>query len=381
MKIIRNPKNIILIILALTSAVLCIIMPEKLIMREGTESVGIAMDVPEEYYPTSSYYEVLKESSGRLTDYQKLQLITGKWESELSEVDKDYYEATGYHMESEAKNSIFNLFKIGAYPAYIDSSYNQWFNWKCTYMQALDLNFRSYAGFFWKTVFTHYESKETLTVYMTPEGRPIKMLYKSGNEESSGADAEKTKPIGEIIHTEKFDDTKFKELAYLMFGAFVIDGSDYNYDSYQTVVVLEEYDGIKSQDQIIIDTNKDGSEPVTEVYFNGDSSEDSSDAIIKVRIGMVKTVEITDVRTTSENEKKELIGFLSQDKLTDGNANDDFENKVSPWYSDIKAECLNERIITVAESTGTSTEQSENEYFIYTYQEDDRYMVGIVPVE
>ena len=112
MKIIRNPKNIILIILALTSAVLCIIMPEKLIMREGTESVGIAMDVPEEYYPTSSYYEVLKESSGRLTDYQKLQLITGKWESELSEVDKDYYEATGYHMESEAKNSIFNLFKI-----------------------------------------------------------------------------------------------------------------------------------------------------------------------------------------------------------------------------------------------------------------------------
>ena len=166
-----------------------------------------------------------------------------------------------------------------------------------------------------------------------------------------------------------------------MFGAFVIDGSDYNYDSYQTVVVLEEYDGIKSQDQIIIDTNKDGSEPVTEVYFNGDSSEDSPDAIIKVRIGMVKTVEITDVRTTSENEKKELIGFLSQDKLTDGNANDDFENKVSPWYSDIKAECLNERIITVAESTGTSTEQSENEYFIYTYQEDDRYMVGIVPVE
>lgn len=394
MKLIRNPKNIILIILALASAVLCIVLPEKLIKNEGIESIGVALDVPEEYYPTSSYYEVLKESSDRLTDYQKRQLISGIWESEISEVDEEYYESTGYHMETEAKSIISNFNNAGAYPVLIDSSYNQWYNWKCTYMQALDSNFRSYAGFFWKVVFTHYQNDETLTVYMTSDGLPIKLLYKAGSEnageESDDSNIEKQEPLP----IDKFDDDKFKELAYLMSGAFVLDGADGNYNEYQSVIILDEavQDVIVHSMQLVDSTDEEFGEGKETIYYDDLNDESDKKAIIKVRMGINRSMEVKEVRTTSENEKRQLIDYLNRDKLVDGNLNGE-EKKTGLDDSDqkedlkenmppgIKAENLNDRIITVVETTGTSTEKSESEYYIYVYQETDRYMIGLVPVE
>ncbi len=175
--------NILLMLLAVLAAVLCIILPEYMIDIKKKEYADVYMKVPEEYYPTSSYYEVTKASSEKLTEYQKRQLITGQWESEITEVDKEYYEDSGYHIEERVKSILDELYEEALYPVHIDSGYSDWYNWKCTYMQALDTNFRSYAGFFWRVEFTHYENSEKLTVYITSEGSIVEMIYRPNEGE------------------------------------------------------------------------------------------------------------------------------------------------------------------------------------------------------
>ena len=195
-------------LLAVLSAILCIILPGRMMDIKKREVAGVYLDVPEEFYPTSSYYEVTKASSEKLSEYQKRQLISGQWESEISEVDKEYYEDSGYHIEKIAKTLLNNLEDKKLYPVNIQSEYSEWYNWKCTYMQALDTNFRSYAGFFWRVEFTHYEKEDKITVFMTPEGSVIEMIYQTENEGKEEA----------FAYSDGFGDVEYKRLADLLLG-------------------------------------------------------------------------------------------------------------------------------------------------------------------
>ncbi len=203
-----SKKNITLMLLALLAAVLCIVMPEQVMAVHKKNTAGVCMDVPEEYYPTSSYYEVIKASSEKLSEYQKNQLITGMWNSEISEVDKSYYEDTGYHMEAQVRDILDKCVEKNLYPVKINSSYSDWYNWKATYMQALDMNFRSYAGFFWRVEFDHYRDVDKFVAYISPEGRIIEIEYITDDNEKKNA----------FNFSENMDDVQLKRLAGIMLG-------------------------------------------------------------------------------------------------------------------------------------------------------------------
>ena len=203
-----SKKNITLMLLALLAAVLCIVMPEQVMAVHKKNTAGVCMDVPEEYYPTSSYYEVIKASSEKLSEYQKNQLITGMWNSEISEVDKSYYEDTGYHMEAQVRDILDKCVEKNLYPVKINSSYSDWYNWKATYMQALDMNFRSYAGFFWRVEFDHYRDVDKFIAYITPEGRVIEIDYVIDNYEKKAS----------LLFWEYLDDVQLRRLAGILLG-------------------------------------------------------------------------------------------------------------------------------------------------------------------
>ena len=203
-----SKKNITLMLLALLAAVLCIVMPEQVMAVHKKNTAGVCMDVPEEYYPTSSYYEVIKASSEKLSEYKKNQLITGMWNSEISEVDESYYEDTGYHMEAQVRDILDKCVEKNLYPVKINSSYSDWYNWKATYMQALDMNFRSYAGFFWRVEFDHYRDVDKFVAYISPEGRIIEIEYITDDNEKKNA----------FNFSENMDDVQLKRLAGIMLG-------------------------------------------------------------------------------------------------------------------------------------------------------------------
>ena len=203
-----SKKNITLMLLALLAAVLCIVMPEQVMAVHKKNTAGVCMDVPEKYYPTSSYYEVIKASSEKLSEYQKNQLITGMWNSEISEVDKSYYEDTGYHMEAQVRDILDKCVEKNLYPVKINSSYSDWYNWKATYMQALDMNFRSYAGFFWRVEFDHYRDVDKFVAYISPEGRVIELDYVIDNYEKKAS----------LLFWEYLDDVQLRRLAGILLG-------------------------------------------------------------------------------------------------------------------------------------------------------------------
>lgn len=203
-KVIRGKRNILLLCAALLAAVLCIVLPEKAIDYKKSKFTETCMDMPEEYYPTSSYFEVTKEFSEKLSEYQKRQLIGGLWKSDISEVDREYYEESPYQIEESTKAIINRLNDKGFYPSTIESSYQFWYIWDAKFYQALDMNFKTYAGYFWKTSFELFNGADAITIFTTPEGRTIKAIYSSEEK---------------IEETKSFSLTKTQELATMMLGS------------------------------------------------------------------------------------------------------------------------------------------------------------------
>ena len=284
--------NIALMLLAVLSAILCIILPGKMMDIRKREVAGVYLDVPEEFYPTSSYYEVTKASSEKLSEYQKRQLISGQWESEISEVDKEYYEDSGYHIEKIAKTLLNNLEDTKLYPVNIQSEYSEWYNWKCTYMQALDTNFRSYAGFFWRVEFTHYEKEDKITVFMTPEGSVIEMIYQTENEGKEEA----------FAYSDGFGDAEYKRVADLLLGEETVVQEISNVTQEEKESVMQYIE----QDQLL--AFQTASEEVLEVT-------DEEPIIYTMGVKKVVTSELGNDEETSEYY---FYIYHDNDKLVEG---------------------------------------------------------------
>ena len=284
--------NIALMLLAVLSAILCIILPGKMMDIRKREVAGVYLDVPEEFYPTSSYYEVTKASSEKLSEYQKRQLISGQWESEISEVDKEYYEDSGYHIEKIAKTLLNNLEDKKLYPVNIQSEYSEWYNWKCTYMQALDTNFRSYAGFFWRVEFTHYEKEDKITVFMTPEGSVIEMIYQTENEGKEEA----------FAYSDGFGDAEYKRVADLLLGEETVAQEISNVTQEEKESVMQYIE----QDQLL--AFQTASEEVLEVT-------DEEPIIYTMGVKKVVTSELGNDEETSEYY---FYIYHDNDKLVEG---------------------------------------------------------------
>ena len=279
-------------LLAVLSAILCIILPGKMMDIRKREVAGVYLDVPEEFYPTSSYYEVTKASSEKLSEYQKRQLISGQWESEISEVDKEYYEDSGYHIEKIAKTLLNNLEDKKLYPVNIQSEYSEWYNWKCTYMQALDTNFRSYAGFFWRVEFTHYEKEDKITVFMTPEGSVIEMIYQTENEGKEEA----------FAYSDGFGDAEYKRVADLLLGEETVVQEISNVTQEEKESVMQYIE----QDQLL--AFQTASEEVLEVT-------DEEPIIYTMGVKKVVTSELGNDEETSEYY---FYIYHDNDKLVEG---------------------------------------------------------------
>ena len=296
--------NIVLTLLAVLSAILCIILPGRMMDIRKQEVANVYMDVPEEFYPTSSYYEVTKISSEKLSEYQKRQLISGQWESEISEVDREYYEDSGYHIEEKAKALLNDLVDKNLYPMSIKSDYLEWYNWKCTYMQALDTNFRSYAGFFWRVEFTHYEREDKLTVYMTPEGSVLEMIYQTENE---GKD--------EIFgFSDKFGDDEYKRLADLLLGEEMVVQDISNPTDEEKEAVMQYIE----QDQLMLDQGETDEGTEQDDVPSANSESDEGNPNKKENTLGVKKIAVTELGNDNDTTEYYFYIYHDEDKLVEG---------------------------------------------------------------
>jgi hypothetical protein len=128
-----------------------------------------AMSAPLEYYSAASSV-VARNSSAQLSEYQKLQLISGAWDSRDSEAAQDEALITEYEAVSLAEAALDRLHEAGLYPSTISSDYGNWYSWTANCYKATDTTFNTYTSYYWVISFARYDETENHTVLMTEGG-------------------------------------------------------------------------------------------------------------------------------------------------------------------------------------------------------------------
>lgn len=125
--------------------------------------------VPVEYYSPANL-AVARNASANLGTYQKLQLITGRWESSRTPADHSEAVLENYEAAELARRQLNTLYNTGIYPTSLLSDYENWYGWETEFCKAVDATFHTYTAYYWKLSFVKYDGSEMHHVYMLEDG-------------------------------------------------------------------------------------------------------------------------------------------------------------------------------------------------------------------
>lgn len=230
----KSKKNVYQTLIAATLllAVVGIFMPGWLLTWQSKEQMNMVDGVPAEYYSPANL-AVARNASANLGVYQKLQLITGRWESRESTVTDEEKALENYEAVELAKEQMAALYQVGIYPVSLLSDYENWYSWEAEYCKVVDATFNTYAAYYWKLTFAKYDGSEKHLVYMLDDGTVF--LAEAWVED--GIDGSVITDITEmgtfvdwgyreiVLHTLPTENQKITE--YLTFTG--IDGTDYEW--------------------------------------------------------------------------------------------------------------------------------------------------------
>jgi hypothetical protein len=159
----------IIILLTLIAAGSGIFLPGIVLKNKGQDELNKAESAPLEYYSAASSV-VARNSSAQLSEFQKLQLISGAWDSRDSEAAQDESLITEYEAVTLAQTALGRLHDAGLYPSTISSDYGNWYSWTADCYKATDTTFNTYTAYYWIISFARYDETESHTVLMTEGG-------------------------------------------------------------------------------------------------------------------------------------------------------------------------------------------------------------------
>ena len=145
-----------------------IFLPGILIEGQQRKAVGEVQAVPAQYIASDSL--LAKEASESLKLNDRIQLITGQWESEAQEAYSYEMTLEDYKAAALARDSMEAIYQKGQYLSDLASSYANWYTWEAFPMKAVDTTFHTYSAYYWKLVFTKYDGTETHTVFLLEDG-------------------------------------------------------------------------------------------------------------------------------------------------------------------------------------------------------------------
>lgn len=221
-------KNIIAIVFTLLIAAGSIWLPGFLMQKNNTAELSIIKEVPADYYSGPSE-AIIKNASKQLTNDQRLQLITGTWESVITPISEDACNISEFGMKNIVITRVEELRSRGLYPVSLSSDIDQWYSWSATPYRALDNVFNSYAAIFWDISFFKYDNSEYHRFIVTESGDILyaetNILPLDGFTVSTPNDASKNIP-----DLSKFTPT-MANVSYLMyyFGEYTF--TTYNTDN------------------------------------------------------------------------------------------------------------------------------------------------------
>lgn len=159
-----------------------IFLPGVLLGRMGKRELGVVEPAPENYYQ-ASYSAMARNSSAKLETTEKLQLVTGQWDSTLEEPQAFERELSDYEVAKMAQQGVRLIYQQGWYPEDI-MGYENWYSWEVTSYKAVDTTFHTYTAYYFRILFQKYDGTISHKVYMLDNGTVFfaEADYKDGVE-------------------------------------------------------------------------------------------------------------------------------------------------------------------------------------------------------
>jgi hypothetical protein len=214
-------KKITLCIIAIITTILAICLPEIIINKQVDASLGTCIEAPAEYYDASSS-AIAREMSTRLTDMEKLELISGNWNSETTMADISTTDYSEWEEIQLAKKSFSNLLNAELKSKSTSSNasassnhaagsitlsnmvdFDTWYSYETVMFKCTDTTFNTYSAYFFGITFTKYDKSEKYQLLMTDTGT---IIYASNNIASDDYTGTIYDKYIELINSGSIDD-------------------------------------------------------------------------------------------------------------------------------------------------------------------------------
>ncbi|MDE6761005.1 MAG: hypothetical protein K2J90_10060 [Lachnospiraceae bacterium] len=146
-----------------------ILLPGILLHIIFSMDLGKTLPAPRDYYIASNSV-ISRNASSKLTEYEKMKLISGVWESTETPVDSSQSGITETDAVELAKKAVDELYEDMLYPYHFDSSYGNWYSWDAELYQCTESTFHTYTAYYWMIHFYKYDDTETHKILMTENG-------------------------------------------------------------------------------------------------------------------------------------------------------------------------------------------------------------------
>ena len=146
-----------------------LIVPGEILIWKSSRELDVVETVPENRY-RSEDSALAREASARLSNEEKIKLIRGGWESEISEAGEHEMKLQEYEAVKMAREKLTELYDRGEFPADLEEVYQNWHGWRAKPYKAVDTTFHSYTAYFWEIVFERFDRAKTYTVWMLEDG-------------------------------------------------------------------------------------------------------------------------------------------------------------------------------------------------------------------
>lgn len=261
-KIKKKIRNLIIIAVAFVFALSGIFLP-GIFLKAGSDSeLNIAVAAPADYY-SGAASAVARNTSSKLSEFQKAQLISGVWDSSRISAEKNESLITEYEAVATAQDILDELYEKKLYPSQIKSDYGNWYSWSANFRRATDTTFNTYTAYYWVISFNRYDALESHTVILTENGTLL-LAYADNLEQSF-----KAADINDYFET--FFDLRTKEYSHIDVtkNKSVYEEIIPEYQDVDTSALKLDKLGLVAIGRDLIDT-----EEKFHQYFDGDSSDD-----------------------------------------------------------------------------------------------------------
>ncbi len=167
MKIFHNKTVLITSFILVT--VLGIVLPGLLLHITFSSKLGAVSPISTDLYDTSNS-AIAKNASMKLTEYERMKLISGSWASTQTEIDTSSANISEVDAVELARAAVSELYTANAYPYHFDSTYDNWYSWKTNCYQCIEASFQTYSAYYWKVTFYRYDTDEVHEVLITDNG-------------------------------------------------------------------------------------------------------------------------------------------------------------------------------------------------------------------